>query len=181
MTFLLFSVSSCPKATGVPSPTISMVQRTALRLSVNFLYKQVTIIRLRSRQNSGLFTFWLGSVLKRSNQVAFNLSDLLFWAEYYRTAQDIGLLTIAVGQRRPVWMTQTCTVQRQYLSQTSREVELKIDHYVLRLQLWPLELLGLDALIRETYSSWPWPLLSKESALVFQDHFTSEDDKLKAR
>ena len=125
VTFLLFSVSRCPKATGVPSPTISMVQRTALRLSANFLLKQVTIIRLRFRQNSGLFTFWLGSILKRSSQVAFNLSDLLFWAEYYRTAQDIGLLTIAVGQRRPVWIYQTCTVQRQYLSQTSHGVELK--------------------------------------------------------
>ena len=161
LTFLLFSVSSYPQVTGVPSPTISMVQGTALRLSVNFFLKQVTIIRLRLRQNSGLFTFWLGSVLKRSSQVAFNLSDLLFWAEYYRTAQDIGLLTIAVGQRRPVWINQTCTVQR-HSSQTSREVELKIDHYVLRLQFWPLELLGLDALIRETYSSWPWPILSKE-------------------
>ena len=37
VTFLLFGVSSCPKATGVPSPTTSMVQRTALRLLVNFL------------------------------------------------------------------------------------------------------------------------------------------------
>ena len=144
--------------------------------------------------------------------MAFHLSDLFFWIEYFRTAQDIGLLTIAVGQWRTVWINQTCTVQRQYLSQTSREVELKTD--VLRPQLWPLELLGLDALIRETYSSWPWPLLSKESALValywflellgldalirdtytswpwpllskesalvVLDHFTSEDDKLKA-
>ena len=77
--------------------------------------------------------------------MTFHLSDLLFWAEYYRTAQDIGLLTIAVGQRRPVWINQTCTVQRQYLSQTSRGVELKVDRYVLRFQFWPLELNGLDA------------------------------------
>ena len=103
--------------------------------------------------------------------MAFHLSDLLFWVDYYRTAQDNGLLTIAVGQRRPVWIDQTCIVQRQYLSQTRREVELKIDHYVLRPQLWPLELLGLDALIRETYSSWPWPIPSKESALVALDWF----------
>jgi len=57
--------------------------------------------------------------------VTFHLSDLLFWAKYYRTAQDIGPLTIAVGQWRPVWINQTCTVQRQYLSQTSRESELE--------------------------------------------------------
>jgi len=55
VTFLLFIVSSCPKATGVPSPTISMVQRTALRLLVNFLPKQVTGIHLWLRLNSGLF------------------------------------------------------------------------------------------------------------------------------
>ena len=122
--------------------------------------------------------------------MVFHLSDLLFWVEYYRTAQDIGLLTIAVGQRRPVWISQTCTVQRQYLSQTSRRFELKIDYYVLRLQFWLLELIGLDALVMETYSSWPWPILVKESALlalaypgkgISRDHFTSEDDKLKAR
>jgi len=64
VTFLLFSVSRCPEATGVPSPTISMVQRTALRLSVNFFLKQVTIIRLRFRQNSGLFTFGLDRSLR---------------------------------------------------------------------------------------------------------------------
>ena len=57
--------------------------------------------------------------------MTFHLSDLLFWAKYYRTAQDIGPLTIAVGQWRPVWINQTCTVQRQYLSQTSRESELE--------------------------------------------------------
>ena len=111
---------------------------------------------------------WIGS-FKRSSQVVFHISDLLFWAEYYRTTQDIGLLTIAVGQRRPVWISQTCIVQRQYLSQTSRGFELKIDHYVWRPQFWPLELLGLDALIRETYSSWPWPILivgSGSSGLV---------------
>jgi len=55
VTFLLFIVSSCPKVTGVPSPTISMVQRTALRLLVNFLPKQVTGIHLWLRLNSGLF------------------------------------------------------------------------------------------------------------------------------
>ena len=103
VTFLLFSVSSRSKATGVPSPTISMVQRTALRLLVNSLHEQITIICLRFRQTSGLFTYWLGSVFKRSSPVVFHVGDLLFWAEYYRTAQDIGLLTIAVGQRRPVW------------------------------------------------------------------------------
>jgi len=64
VTFLFFGVSSYPKATGVSSPTISMVQRTALRLSVSFLYKQVTIIRLRSRQSSGLFTFGLDRSLR---------------------------------------------------------------------------------------------------------------------
>ena len=62
--FLLFSVSRCPKVTGVPSPTISMVQRTALRLPVNFLLKQVTVIRLRFRQNSGLFSFGLDRSLR---------------------------------------------------------------------------------------------------------------------
>jgi len=67
---------------------------------------------------------WIGS-FKRSSQVVFHISDLLFWAEYYRTTQDIGLLTIAVGQRRPVWISQTCIVQRQYLSQTSYGLELK--------------------------------------------------------
>ena len=55
---------------------------------------------------------------------------------------------------------------------------------------WSLELIGLDALLRETYCSWPWPILVKESALlalaypgkgISRDHFTSEDDKLKAR
>ena len=56
VTLLLFSVSSHPKVTGVPSPTISMVQRTALRFSVNSLLKQVTSICLRVRQVSGLFT-----------------------------------------------------------------------------------------------------------------------------
>ena len=69
--------------------------------------------------------------------MVFHLSDLLFWAEYYKTVQDIGLLTIAVGQRRPVWIYQTCTVQRQHLSQTSHRVELKTKCYVLRLQFWP--------------------------------------------
>jgi len=64
VTFLLFSVSSRPKATGVPSPTISMVQRTALRLLVNSLLKQVTVIRLRFRQNSGLFSFGLDRSLR---------------------------------------------------------------------------------------------------------------------
>ena len=64
VTFLLFSMSRCPKATGVPSPTISMVQRTALRLLVNFLLKQVTVIRLRFRQNSGLFSFGLDRSLR---------------------------------------------------------------------------------------------------------------------
>jgi len=64
VTFLLFRVSSRPKATGVPSPTISMVQRTALRLSVNFFFKQVTVIRLRFRQNSGLFSFGLNRSLR---------------------------------------------------------------------------------------------------------------------
>jgi len=54
VTFLLYSVSSRPRATGVPSPTISMVQRTALRLLVNSLLKQVTVIRLRFRQK-----FWV--------------------------------------------------------------------------------------------------------------------------
>ena len=38
--------------------------------------------------------------------MVFHLGDLLFWAEYYRTAQDVGLLTIAVEQRRPVWINQ---------------------------------------------------------------------------
>ena len=97
VTFLLFSVSNCPTVTGVPSPTISMVQRTALRLLVDSLHKRLTIICLRFRQISGLVTYWLGSIFKRSSSVVFHLSDLLFWAEYYRTAQDIGLLTIAVG------------------------------------------------------------------------------------
>jgi len=46
VTFLLFSVSSGPEVTGVPSPTISMVQRTALRLLVIFLSKQVAVTRL---------------------------------------------------------------------------------------------------------------------------------------
>jgi len=74
--------------------------------------------------------------------VVFHLSDLLFWAEYYRTAQDIGLLTIAVGQRRPVWISQTCTVQRQHLSQTSRGFGLKtgIHHANLTLALCGFEL-----------------------------------------
>jgi len=64
VTFLLFSVSRCPKVAGVPSPTISMAQRSALRLLVNFLLKQVTVIRLRFRQNSGLFTFGLDRSLR---------------------------------------------------------------------------------------------------------------------
>ena len=95
---------------------------------------------------------WIGS-FKRSSQVVFHISDLLFWAEYYRTTQDIGLLTIAVGQRRPVWISQTCIVQRQYLSQTSYGLELKTGihlansvlalvrnwrpAYTLRIQFWP--------------------------------------------
>jgi len=33
---------------------------------------------------------------KRSSPEVSHLGDLLFWKEYYRTAQDIGLLTIAV-------------------------------------------------------------------------------------
>ena len=57
--------------------------------------------------------------------MVFHLSDLLFWVEYYQAAQDIGLLTIAVGRRRPVCTSQTCTVRRQVLSQTSRGFELK--------------------------------------------------------
>ena len=64
VTFLLFSVSSRPKATGVPSSTISMVQRTALRLLVNSLLKQITVIRLRFRQSSGLFSFGLNRSLR---------------------------------------------------------------------------------------------------------------------
>ena len=64
LTFLLFRVSRCPEATGVPSPTISMVQRTALRLLANFLLKQVTVIHLRFRRNSGLFSFGLDRSLR---------------------------------------------------------------------------------------------------------------------
>ena len=143
VTFLLFSVSSCPKVTGVPSPTISMVQRTALRLLVNSLHKQITIICLRFRQISGLFTYWLGSVFKRSSPVVFHLGDLLFWAEYYRTAQDVGLLTIAVGQRRPVWIQPNLLCTRQNLSQTSRGFTSQVYSAILN---WRL--------LIETYTSW---------------------------
>jgi len=59
VTFLLFSVSSRSRVTRVPSPTISMVKRTALRLLVNSLLKQTTVIHLRFRQMSGLFSFGL--------------------------------------------------------------------------------------------------------------------------
>ena len=148
--------------TEVPSPTISMVQRTALRLLVNSLHKQITIICLKFRQISGLFTYRLGSVFKRSSPVVFHLGDLLFWAEYYRTAQDVGLLTIAVEQRRPVWINQTCTVQRQYLPQTSRSFTSQV-----------YSTFGLDALNRDLHfmTHWLWSRLG---------NFTSEDDKLKA-
>jgi len=53
--FLLFSVSSYSEMTGVPSPTISMIKRTALRFSVNSLLKQVTSICLWVKQIPGLF------------------------------------------------------------------------------------------------------------------------------
>ena len=71
MTFLLFQHIELSKATGVPSPTISMAQRTALRLLVNSLLKQVTSICLSFRQNSGLFSFGLDRSLRDQAQCYF--------------------------------------------------------------------------------------------------------------
>jgi len=62
--FSNFQCIESSKATGVPSPTISMAQRTALRLLVNSQLKQVTFIRLWFRQNSGLFSFGLDRSLR---------------------------------------------------------------------------------------------------------------------
>jgi len=88
--------------------------------------------------------------------VTFHLSDLLFWAKYYRTAQDIGLLTIAVGQWRPVWINQTCTVQRQYLSQTSRGFELKTGIHTCEFSSGPLWVWTEDRNTHLRIQLWPW-------------------------
>jgi len=122
--------------------------------------------------------------------VIFHSSDLLFWAENCRTAQDVGLLTIAVGQRRPVWINQTCTVQRQYLSQTSRRFTGQVCSALwsgcskTRLTLHPpigsdrvilakfIALFEVDALKRD--------LLFIPQLALAQLVFTSKDDKLKA-
>ena len=64
VTFLLFGVSSCPKATGVPSPTISMVQRTALRLRVNFLLNKSPYSIRGSDRILGCFSFGLDRSLR---------------------------------------------------------------------------------------------------------------------
>jgi len=56
VTFLLAQRIESPKMTRVPSPTISMIKRTALCLLVDSLRKQVTSICLRDKQIPGLCT-----------------------------------------------------------------------------------------------------------------------------
>jgi len=97
VTFLLSQCIESHKVTKVPSPTISMIKRTALCPLMDSLRKQITSVSLGNKQIPGLCTWRLGSFLfKRSSPEVFHLGDLLFWKEYYRAAQDIGLLTIAV-------------------------------------------------------------------------------------
>jgi len=71
VTFLLFQRIESSKVTGVPSPTISMAQRTALRLLVNSLLKQITVIHLWFGQNFGLFSFGLDRSLRDQAQWYF--------------------------------------------------------------------------------------------------------------
>ena len=85
VTFLPFQRIESSKATGVPSPTISMAQRTALRLLVNSLLKQVTFIRLCFRQNSGLFRFGLDRSLRDQARCYFT------WATSYSGQSTTGL------------------------------------------------------------------------------------------
>ena len=56
MTFLLSQCIESHKMTRVPSPTISMIKRTALCLLVDSLRKQVTSICLWDKQIPGLCT-----------------------------------------------------------------------------------------------------------------------------
>jgi len=73
VTFLLFRVSSCPKATGVPSPTISMVQRTALRLLVNFLLNKSPSFVCGLNRMLGCLVFGLDRSLRNQARWYFTL------------------------------------------------------------------------------------------------------------
>ena len=56
VTFLISHCIESHKMTRIPSPTISMIKRTALCLLVDSLRKQVTSICLRDKQIPGLCT-----------------------------------------------------------------------------------------------------------------------------
>ena len=99
---------------------IVMVQRDRVPPSEQFFIEQTTSVSPCARQEHWVVRPRLGAVLKRSSQVAFRLSDLLFREEHCKTEQGIGLLTISVRQLRPIWTSQICAVKGQHLYRTSR-------------------------------------------------------------
>ena len=97
MTFYISQRIESHMATKVPSPIISMIKRTALCPPMDSLRKQST--RVSSGEQTGSWvvyvTTWIVPFFKRSSLEVFHLGDP-FWKDYYRAAQEIGLLTIAV-------------------------------------------------------------------------------------
>ena len=95
-TLLLSQGIESHMATRVPSPIISMTERTALCPPTDSTRKQSTRVWQGNKWIPGLCTWWLGSFFKRSNSEVISHERPLILKEYYRAAQDIGLLTIAV-------------------------------------------------------------------------------------
>ena len=78
LVIVTFLLSTSSKTAGFPSSTISMVQRTEIRVLVSCILNNLPCFAWAFQDKHWMVYVGLGSVLKRSSQAISHLSDLLF-------------------------------------------------------------------------------------------------------